>query len=176
MSTSQIVSTSEQIDLKLEGMTCSACVAAIERSLNGLEGISATVNFATESAHILAPKGYKASALIDVVKKTGYGATLLADETESFSRSRRMGWRVFFAAILPQFVDRSQGQVILQMIFLAMIFFVIAFTVMYIFKFEPKGDGGIASFFLFNIILYWAIYIIAFNYTLFKTSKKFKYS
>jgi threonine/homoserine/homoserine lactone efflux protein len=33
---------------------------------------------------------------------------------------------VFFAAILPQFVDRSQGQVILQMIFLAMIFFVIA--------------------------------------------------
>ena len=100
MSTSQIVSTSEQIDLKLEGMTCSACVAAIERSLNGLEGISATVNFATESAHILAPKGYKASALIDVVKKTGYGATLLADETESFSRSRRMGWRVFFAAIL----------------------------------------------------------------------------
>ena len=100
MSTSQIVSTSEQIDLKLEGMTCSACVAAIERSLNGLEGISATVNFATESAHILAPKGYKASTLIDVVKKTGYGATLLADETESFSRSRRMGWRVFFAAIL----------------------------------------------------------------------------
>jgi threonine/homoserine/homoserine lactone efflux protein len=33
---------------------------------------------------------------------------------------------VFFAAVLPQFVDRSQGQVILQMIFLAMIFFVIA--------------------------------------------------
>jgi threonine/homoserine/homoserine lactone efflux protein len=33
---------------------------------------------------------------------------------------------VFFAAILPQFVDRSQGQVILQMVFLAMIFFVIA--------------------------------------------------
>ena len=100
MSNTQIISASEQIDLKVEGMTCSACVAAIERSLNGLEGISATVNFATESAHILAPKGYKASALIDVVKKTGYGATLLADETESFSRSRRMGWRVFFAAIL----------------------------------------------------------------------------
>ena len=33
---------------------------------------------------------------------------------------------VFFAAILPQFVDRSQGQIILQMIFLATVFFVIA--------------------------------------------------
>jgi hypothetical protein len=50
-----------------------------------------------------------------------------------------------------------------------MIFFVIAFTSMYILKFEPKGDGGLASFFLFSIILYWVIYLIAFNYTLFKT-------
>ena len=127
MSTSQIVSTSEQIDLKLEGMTCSACVAAIERSLNGLEGISATVNFATESAHIFAPKGYKASALIDVVKKTGYGATLLADETESFSRSRRMGWRVFFAAILPAFVDQEKNNVTSQLLFLGLVFVTIAF-------------------------------------------------
>lgn len=53
-----------------------------------------------------------------------------------------------------------------------MIFFVIAFTVMYIFKFEPKGDEGLASFFLFSILLYWVIYLIAFNYTLFKNKMK----
>ena len=41
--------------LKLEGMTCSACVNSIERALNNLEGVSATVNFASETAHILAP-------------------------------------------------------------------------------------------------------------------------
>ena len=100
MSTSQIVSKSEQIDLKVAGMTCSSCVATIERSLNNLEGVSATINFATESAHILAPKGYKSSVLIEAIKKSGYSATLLTDDTESFSSSRRMGWRVFFAAIL----------------------------------------------------------------------------
>ena len=49
------MATLEQTDLRLEGMSCSACVATIERSLNSIEGVSATVNFATEKigrAHV----------------------------------------------------------------------------------------------------------------------------
>ncbi|NBY39253.1 MAG: cation-translocating P-type ATPase [Actinobacteria bacterium] len=93
------MATLEQTDLRLEGMSCSACVATIERSLNSIEGVSATVNFATETAHILAPINVTEKELIATVKKAGYGATLLSDESESFSRTKRMGWRVFFAGL-----------------------------------------------------------------------------
>lgn len=54
----------EQIDLSIGGMTCSLCVARVEGSLNKFPGASATVNFATESAHVLVPKGTKVKALI----------------------------------------------------------------------------------------------------------------
>ena len=93
------MATLEQTDLRLEGMSCSACVATIERSLNSIEGVSATVNFATETAHILAPTHVTEKELISTVKKAGYGATLLSDESESFSRTKRMGWRVIIAAL-----------------------------------------------------------------------------
>ncbi len=88
----------EQIDLSIEGMTCSSCVATVERALNTLPGAIATVNFATETAHILAPRGLKRELLIAAVKKSGYKASLHRDETESFSRSRALGWRVLITA------------------------------------------------------------------------------
>ena len=43
---------SASVRLELEGMTCAACAARIERSLNGLEGVEASVNFATEQAAV----------------------------------------------------------------------------------------------------------------------------
>ena len=45
----------EQTTLAVEGMTCSACVNAIERALNSIEGVKASVNFGSETVHILAP-------------------------------------------------------------------------------------------------------------------------
>ena len=89
----------EQIDLQIAGMTCSSCVATVEGALNKIEGASATVNFATESAHVLAPKGIKAKTLIDQVKKAGYEAKIRTDENDSFSRTRRLGIRTILAAI-----------------------------------------------------------------------------
>ncbi|MFM7463823.1 MAG: cation transporter, partial [Actinomycetota bacterium] len=83
----------EQIDLSIGGMTCSSCVARVEGSLNQFPGASATVNFATESAHILVPKGTKVKALIERVESVGYKATVRSDENESFSRSRGLGIR-----------------------------------------------------------------------------------
>ena len=44
------------VDLKIEGMTCSSCVATLERTLNSVPGVSATINFATESAHVNIPE------------------------------------------------------------------------------------------------------------------------
>ncbi|HEX6796027.1 MAG TPA: heavy metal-associated domain-containing protein, partial [Casimicrobiaceae bacterium] len=41
-----------RVDLALEGMTCAACAARIEKTLNRVPGVEASVNFATESANV----------------------------------------------------------------------------------------------------------------------------
>ena len=43
---------------QVTGMTCNACVNSVESSLNSMPGVSATVNFAAETAHVLAPAGH----------------------------------------------------------------------------------------------------------------------
>ena len=90
----------EQIDLSISGMTCSSCVGTIERSLNKVPGAKATVNLATESAHVLVPAGTSPKILIEAVKSAGYAAKLRIDNNESFSTSRRLGWRVFLSFFL----------------------------------------------------------------------------
>ena len=94
------MSSLEQIDLNVEGMTCSSCVATVERSLNKVPGAKATVNLATETAHILVPQGTATKTLIDAVKAAGYSARLRTDESESFSNTRRIGLRVFISLLL----------------------------------------------------------------------------
>lgn len=72
-------SSSDTLDLSITGMTCAACANRIERKLNKMDGISATVNYATEKAHIQSADG-NATALpdaqefIDLVDSMGYGA------------------------------------------------------------------------------------------------------
>ena len=90
----------EQVDLNVSGMTCSSCVATVEKSLNKVPGAKATVNLATETAHILVPEGTSPKSLIEAVTKAGYTAKLRTDESESFSRSRGMGVRVLLSALL----------------------------------------------------------------------------
>ena len=70
------------IDLSLTGMTCNACAMNIERGLNSITGVSATVNFAAESARVaVTEKGVTSDRLISVVEGLGYGARLLEDTT-----------------------------------------------------------------------------------------------
>ncbi|MEX5275346.1 heavy metal translocating P-type ATPase [Kocuria sp. CPCC 205235] len=66
------------VELEIGGMTCASCANRIERKLNKLEGVSASVNYATEKARISAPAGYDPQDLIAEVKKTGYTAALPA--------------------------------------------------------------------------------------------------
>jgi Cu+-exporting ATPase len=81
------------------GMTCSACVNSVERSLNSIPGVSASVNFASETVHILAPSEVKAEVIIKAVKAAGYSATLLADRSDP-ALHRKGAARALFFAIL----------------------------------------------------------------------------
>ena len=90
----------EQIDLSISGMTCSSCVGRVEKSLNEVPGAKASVNLATDSAHILIPRGANPKDLIAAVVKAGYSAKLRGDGYESFSHSRAMGFRLIAAIFL----------------------------------------------------------------------------
>ena len=61
------------LDLPLAGMTCAACAARIEKSLNKLPGVTANVNLATESALVtVEPDTTTAAGVIETIRKTGF--------------------------------------------------------------------------------------------------------
>ncbi|MGO3313791.1 MAG: heavy metal translocating P-type ATPase, partial [Brachybacterium tyrofermentans] len=64
------------IELEIGGMTCASCANRIERKLNKLDGVSASVNYATEKAKVTAPEGYDPQLLVAEVEKSGYTAAL----------------------------------------------------------------------------------------------------
>ncbi|MFZ9629966.1 MAG: heavy metal translocating P-type ATPase [Ilumatobacteraceae bacterium] len=67
----------EQVDLDLTGMTCAACAMRIEKKLNRLDGVTATVNYATERARVtFAPGAVTTDDLVRTVESIGYGARL----------------------------------------------------------------------------------------------------
>ena len=67
------------IDLDITGMTCASCANRIERKLNKIDGVSASVNYATEKAHVdSGDVPVTAADVIATVEKLGYGATVPA--------------------------------------------------------------------------------------------------
>ncbi|TYB99919.1 copper-translocating P-type ATPase [Micromonospora sp. WP24] len=64
------------IELAIGGMTCASCAARIEKKLNRMEGVSATVNYATEKATVRFAEEVTPDELIATVEKTGYTAKL----------------------------------------------------------------------------------------------------
>jgi Cu+-exporting ATPase len=69
-----------RLDLAIEGMTCASCAARVERSLNGLDGVDASVNYATETATVVYDAGLvDRERLVAVVEGAGYRARLPAD-------------------------------------------------------------------------------------------------
>jgi P-type Cu+ transporter len=65
-----------RVDLAVGGMTCSSCAGHIERRLNGLDGVFATVNYATATASVTAPDGLPPEELMAAVEAAGYSAHL----------------------------------------------------------------------------------------------------
>ncbi len=71
-----------KIDLSLSGMSCNACAMTIEKGLNKISGVNATVNYATESARVnFSSELTNTDALIQTVKSLGYSARLLENTT-----------------------------------------------------------------------------------------------
>lgn len=89
----------EPTTLSIEGMTCSSCVNAVEKALNNIDGVRATINFATETAHVLAPADMDVKELIKTVEKAGYKAILLHDAQAVTLHSKKSARALFFAFI-----------------------------------------------------------------------------
>ncbi|WP_250739028.1 heavy metal-associated domain-containing protein [Actinomyces sp. 186855] len=68
------------VDLAVGGMTCASCVARVERKLSRLEGVEASVNLATETAHLTLTADVDDDTLVGTVLKAGYTATVTRRE------------------------------------------------------------------------------------------------
>ncbi|MEJ7833420.1 MAG: heavy metal translocating P-type ATPase [Nocardioides sp.] len=66
----------QDIELEISGMTCASCANRIERKLNKLDGVTATVNYATEKAKVTFPGGLSPEDLVSTVQQAGYDAAL----------------------------------------------------------------------------------------------------
>ncbi|GLX52476.1 carbonate dehydratase [Streptomyces hygroscopicus subsp. hygroscopicus] len=66
--------TTSEVELLIGGMTCASCAARVEKKLNRMDGVSATVNYATEKAKVHYGAGVEVADLIATVVKTGYTA------------------------------------------------------------------------------------------------------
>jgi Cu+-exporting ATPase len=71
-----------RLELAIGGMTCASCAARIERKLNKVEGVSATVNYATEKASVVFPPAMAPIDLVKVVEAAGYTAELPPEPDE----------------------------------------------------------------------------------------------
>src|SRR4051794_2105804 len=67
---------SHTLDLTIGGMTCASCAARVEKKLNRVDGVTASVNYATEKARVTFPASLDPERLVSVVEATGYTATL----------------------------------------------------------------------------------------------------
>jgi Cu+-exporting ATPase len=77
--------TDEYLELDIGGMTCSACSSAVERKLNKLDGVTASVNFATERALVTGIPAERAQIAIDAVSRAGYSAAVRVGDDDSWS-------------------------------------------------------------------------------------------
>ena len=98
-----------QVELEITGMTCASCANRIERKLNKLDGVVATVNYATEKAKVAFPEEPRPGELVRTVEQAGYGATLApprsrprprTDEEAADDPTRSLRHRLIVSAVL----------------------------------------------------------------------------
>ena len=77
------------VDLDIGGMTCASCATRIERKLNRIEGVHATVNLATERARVAVPSSVSEADLVATVESTGYTAAVRPAPTGDHDHSTR---------------------------------------------------------------------------------------
>ena len=98
--------TTTEVDLDIGGMTCASCAARVEKKLNKIPGVVATVNYATERAHVALPEGMTVAEAIATVEATGYSAAepkkqqAEIEEQGEDSEVRELRSRVTISAVL----------------------------------------------------------------------------
>jgi Cu+-exporting ATPase len=91
----------QRVRLEVEGMTCASCAARIERKLNKLEGVEATVNYAIEQAAVsFDPAAVSVDELIATVEAVGYHAVLPSDVAAAPDAARAVRTRLAVAVLL----------------------------------------------------------------------------
>ena len=88
------------VDLEVSGMTCASCAARIQKKLNKMDGVQASVNYATERAHVVTSAGVGVDDLIGVVQKTGYDARIPDPDAKSVDRAAQIRRRLIVAVML----------------------------------------------------------------------------
>jgi Cu+-exporting ATPase len=73
----------ERLELPITGMTCASCANRIERKLNKLDGVTATVNYATETAYVEHADEIRVEQLIAAVEAAGYQAALPSAQADT---------------------------------------------------------------------------------------------
>ncbi len=95
-----------ELELAIGGMTCASCANRIERKLNKLDGVTASVNYATEKARVHAPEGVDPATLVATVEAAGYHATLprpekaIESEVDEGDPARPLRQRLITSAVL----------------------------------------------------------------------------
>ncbi|MFI6170294.1 cation transporter [Nocardia sp. NPDC051052] len=79
------------IELEIGGMTCASCAARIEKRLNRIDGVTATVNFATEKANVRYPQSVSPDSLVEHVVDTGYAAHVFSSAATQTDRYANLG-------------------------------------------------------------------------------------
>ncbi|MGW6449356.1 heavy metal translocating P-type ATPase [Lentzea sp. NPDC055074] len=88
------------VELSISGMTCASCANRIERKLNRLDGVSATVNYATEKASVQFPDNLRVDDLVSTVRAAGYDAEEPQPEAPEQDEAGELRLRVTLAAAL----------------------------------------------------------------------------
>ncbi|HET8741875.1 MAG TPA: heavy metal translocating P-type ATPase [Gaiella sp.] len=85
----------QRLDLAITGMSCAGCAARVEKGLNALDGVDASVNYATGSAAVrFDPRAVRLDDLIHAVEDTGYGAALPDDVDEEVEAREALRLRI----------------------------------------------------------------------------------
>ncbi|OQO92938.1 copper-translocating P-type ATPase [Saccharomonospora piscinae] len=105
--TSEATLAQRDIELSIGGMTCASCANRVERKLNKLDGVTATVNYATEKARVSFPGELDPARLVTTVEDAGYSAELPREDDEAEPESepddeatRSLRQRLVGAAVL----------------------------------------------------------------------------
>jgi len=95
-----MTTTTRVVELDIQGMTCASCANRIEKKLNKVADVTASVNYATEKAHVLVPLDLSDLDLIQVVETAGYGASLPVPDAPPVDHAAKLRTRLIVAIVL----------------------------------------------------------------------------